>query len=545
MLLWLQMSMLSPRLQLKVSQKQILTPGLVQMVTVLQLNRLELKDMITQEIAENPVLEESADGVEELTPEEVQAYLESERTSEPSDQTILETVNGAAAAEPGVAADGTEAAAGFDYDGVAPATMEATATAPAIEVDAPAADPITEQKTDKDPFDEIDFGTFFEEYLDPGYKSPASENVEKPSFETFLSSPITLADHLHSQLSVLVMSEDVRDAAANIIGNLDENGYLTATLEEIAESGQHSIEEVQEGLRIVHSLDPAGVGAKDVRECLLLQIESRNGRGGVAWQIVADHLKLLETRQIKEIAKVLGRPMEHIQVALDVIRHLDPYPGLRYSDQGARQIEPDVYIFKEGDDYIIQLNDDDLPQLRLNAQYRKMLDRDHEPNKEIRNYVKDRYAAAIQLIKNIEQRKQTILKVCQSIVRRQLEFLEHGIDQLKPMMIKEVAEEIGVHPSTVSRAVASKYADTPQGVFELRYFFSEAVQGIAGSGTPLLILKRRVKKMIEEEDAQHPLTDEQITARLKSEGIDVTRRTVAKYREDMKIPSTHQRRTRN
>jgi len=528
----------------EVSQKQILTPGLVQMVTVLQLNRLELKDMITQEIAENPVLEESADGVEELTPEEVQAILESERTSEPSDQTILETVNGAAAAVPGVAADGTEAAAGFDYDGVAPATMEATATAPATEVDAPAADTPAE-KTDKDPFDEIDFGTFFEEYLDPGYKSPASESVEKPSFETFLSSPVTLADHLHSQLSVLVMSEDVRDAAANIIGNLDENGYLTATLEEIAESGQHSIEEVQEGLRIVHSLDPAGVGAKDVRECLLLQIESRNGRSGVAWKIVADHLKLLETRQIKEIAKVLGRPMEHIQIALDVIRHLDPYPGLRYSDQGARQIEPDVYIFKEGDDYIIQLNDDDLPQLRLNAQYRKMLDRDHEPNKEIRNYVKDRYAAAIQLIKNIEQRKQTILKVCQSIVRRQLEFLEHGIDQLKPMMIKEVAEEIGVHPSTVSRAVASKYADTPQGVFELRYFFSEAVQGIAGSGTPLLILKRRVKKMIEEEDAQHPLTDEQITARLKSEGIDVTRRTVAKYREDMKIPSTHQRRTRN
>jgi RNA polymerase sigma-54 factor len=541
---WQQMSMLSPRLQLKVSQKQILTPGLVQMVTVLQLNRLELKDMITQEIAENPVLEETADGVEELTPEEVQAILEAERTSEPSDQTILETVSGAAATEPGLAPDGTEAAPGFDYDGAPATTVEATASAPAPEVDGPIAD-APEQKTEKDPFDEIDFGSFFDEYLDPGYKSPASESVEKPSFETFLSSPVTLSDHLHSQLSVLVMSEDVRDAATNIIGNLDENGYLTATLEEIADSGQHTPEEVQEGMRIVQSLDPAGVGAKDVRECLLLQIESRNGRGGVAWQIVHDHLKLLETRQIKELAKVLGRPLEHIQIALDVIRHLDPYPGLRYSDRGARQIEPDVYIFKEGDEYIIQLNDDDLPQLRLNAQYRKMLDRDQEPNKEIRNYVKDRYAAAIQLIKNIEQRKQTILKVCQSIVRRQLEFLEHGIDQLKPMMIKEVAEEIGVHPSTVSRAVASKYADTPQGVFELRYFFSEAVQGIAGSGTPLLILKRRVKKMIEDEDAQHPLTDEQITARLKSEGIDVTRRTVAKYREDMKIPSTHQRRIRN
>src|SRR5579871_4253166 len=272
---WLQMSMLSPRLQLKVSQKQILTPGLVQMVTVLQLNRLELKDMITQEIAENPVLEESVDGVEELTPEEMQAILESERTSEPSDQTILETVNGAAATDPGLAPDGTEAAPGFDYDpGTSAATEAAEAAVETAAAPAPAAEADTaEQKTDKDPFDEIDFGTFFDEYLDPGYKSPASESVDKPSFETFLSSPVTLSDHLHSQLSVLVMSDEVRDAADNIIGNTDENGYLTATLEEIAESGQHTLAEVQEGLRIVQSLDPAGVGAKDVRECLLLQIE--------------------------------------------------------------------------------------------------------------------------------------------------------------------------------------------------------------------------------------------------------------------------------
>ena len=536
--------MLSPRLQLKVSQKQILTPGLVQMVTVLQLNRLELKDMITQEIAENPVLEEATEGLEELTPEEVQAILESERVAEPSDQTILDAANGTAAQDAEVSGDAEvseafESSAVFEQDGISPAPTDSAAVAPAPEVENP------DQKTEKDPFDEIDFGTFFDDYLDPGYKSPASESVEKPSFETFLSSPVTLSDHLHSQLSVLVMSEELRDAAANIIGNLDENGYLTATLEEIAESGQHTLDEVREGLKIVQSLDPAGVGAKDVQECLLLQIESRNGRDGLAWQIVSKHLKLVETRQFKEIAKQLGRPIEHVQIALDVIRHLDPYPGLRYSGPGARQVEPDVYIFKEGDEYIIQLNDDDLPQLRLNGQYRKMLDRDQEPSKEIRNYVKDRYAAALQLIKNIEQRKQTILKVCQSVVRRQLDFLEHGIDQLKPMMIKEVAEEIGVHPSTVSRAVASKYADTPQGVFELRYFFSEAVQGVAGSATPLLILKRRVKKMIEEEDAEHPLTDEQITARLKGEGIDVTRRTVAKYREDMKIPSTHQRRVRN
>jgi len=229
--------MLSPRLQLKVSQKQILTPGLVQMVTVLQLNRLELKDMITQEIAANPVLEEAVDGIEELTPEEMQAVLEAERTAEPSDQTILETMNGAAETVPEIAEGVPETApepAEFDFEASAAAPSDISTAAPAPETDVP------EQKTEKDPFDEIDFGSFFDDYLDPGYKSPASEAIEKPSFETFLSSPVTLSDHLHSQLAVLVMPEEVRDAATNIIGNLDENGYLTATLEEIAETGQHT-----------------------------------------------------------------------------------------------------------------------------------------------------------------------------------------------------------------------------------------------------------------------------------------------------------------
>jgi RNA polymerase sigma-54 factor len=540
--------MLSQRLQLKVAQKQILTPGLVQMVTVLQLNRLELKDMIIQEIAQNPVLEESAEAGEELTPEEVQALLENERVADPSDQPILEalSMNGTSAEQDGA---GESAESGEAVEAAAPQDV---LTGPVeVDVEAPAAPPpvettdTPEAREDKDPFDEIDFGSFFDDYLDPGYKSPASENVEKPSFETFLSSPVTLADHLQSQLSVLVMSEAVRDAAISIIGNLDEYGRLTASLEEIAQSDGRTAAEMEDALRVVQSLDPAGIAARDLRECLLLQLESRNARGGVAWQIVDNHLKLLQSRQYRDLARLLGRPANHIQIAVDVIRRLDPWPGLRYSAPGARQVEPDVYISKDGDTYLIQLNEDDLPQLRLNAQYKRMLDRDQEPSKEVRNYVKERYASALQLMKNIEQRKHTIQRVCESIVRRQLDFLERGIDCLKPMMIKEVAEEIGVHPSTVSRAVAGKYAHTPQGVFELRYFFSEAVQGSAGSATPLLILKRRVKKMIEEEDHSKPLTDEQITARLRSEGIDVTRRTVAKYREDMRIPSTHQRRIRS
>jgi len=533
------MGSLSQRLQVRVAQKQILTPGLVQMVSLLQLNRLELKEMISAEVAQNPVLEEGADGSEELSPEELQPLLEAEgeRTGSPADQSILEVTAGPPEME-GTEAEFEPAAMAAGMASGDPMADAATNILPADGVENP------EVKAAADPFDEIDFGSYFDDYLDPGFKSPASEITDKPSFETFLSSPVTLSDHLHSQLALVALSEGVRDAAEAILGNLDENGYLTSTPAEIAAAEGHSECDMAEALRVVHTLDPAGVGCADLRECLLLQVESRNGKGGVAWNIVADHLKLLENRQFRELAKVLRRPLEHIEISVDVIRHLDPRPGLRYSGPGARQAEPDVYISKDGEDYLIQLSDDDVPQLRLNSQYRHMLDRNKEPDKDVRNYVKERYASAIQLMKNIEQRRQTILKVCQSIVRRQGEFLEDGIDCLKPMMIKEIAEEIGVHPSTVSRAVSNKYAHTPQGVFELRYFFSEAVQGPSGGATPLLILKRRVKKMIEEEDPSHPLTDEHITERLQVEGIQVTRRTVAKYREDMRIPSTHQRRVR-
>ena len=458
--------------------------------------------------------------------------LEAERVTDPADQSILEVASGDAE----LAAEAAQAESEGDAAPVA-------AGAPAAEGETPETVDAAE-KPATDPFDEIDFGSFFDDYLDPGYKSPSSEQVDKPSFETFLSAPVTLGDYLHSQLSMVPLADRIRDAADSIIGNLDESGYLTVTLEETASSGEHTLADVEAALHEVQKLDPAGVGARDVRECLLLQLESRNGRGGVAWQIVADHLKMVELRQVRELAKALGRPLEHIQTAVQVIRHLNPRPGLRFSGPGARQVEPDVHIFKDGDEYVIQLNDEDLPQLRLNGQYRRMLDRKQAPSREVRNYVKERYASALQLMKNIEQRKQTILRVCQSIVRRQMDFLDRGIDCLKPMMIKDIAEEIGVHPSTVSRAVANKYAHTPQGVYELRYFFSEAVQGPTGMATPLLIVKRMVKKMIDDENSAHPLTDEQITARLQAGGIQVTRRTVAKYREDMKIPSTHQRRVR-
>jgi RNA polymerase sigma-54 factor len=228
---------------------------------------------------------------------------------------------------------------------------------------------------------------------------------------------------------------------------------------------------------------------------------------------------------------------------VNYLRTLDPRPGLRYNRSEPRLIEPEVAFVKQGEEYLIVMNDEDVPQLRLNPAYRRLLSRDGA-DREVRTYVKERYRSAVQLIKNIEQRRQTIQRVCQVILDRQRDFLDQGMDHLKPMMIKEVAEEIGVHPSTVSRAVANKYVHTPQGVLELRYFFSEGVQGPEGSTTSLLVLKQRVKKLIEEEDPARPLTDEQITRILQSQGIQVTRRTVAKYREDMRIPSTHQRRVK-
>ena len=349
---------------------------------------------------------------------------------------------------------------------------------------------------------------------------------------------------------------DSADAAP--VPDASSNGPSgTATAAVSARSAKFTLADLHEALDVVRQFDPPGVACRDLRECLLYQLryhlqqlqQHRNGNGATE-QIVQDaaavvdrHLKAVTLKQFKEIARAIGRPIEAVQAALDYIRTLDPRPGLQYNKTPARLIEPDVAFVKHGDEWLIIMNDEDMPQLRLNPAYKRLLTREGN-DRETRNYVKDRYKSAIQLIKNIEQRKQTITKVCYSIVARQQDFLERGIDQLKPMMIKEVAEEIGVHPSTVSRAVANKYVHTPQGVFELRYFFSESVQGPEGGGTSLLILKRRVKKLIEEEDPTRPLTDEQITRILQSQGIDVTRRTVAKYREDMKIPSTHQRRVK-
>jgi RNA polymerase sigma-54 factor len=255
-------------------------------------------------------------------------------------------------------------------------------------------------------------------------------------------------------------------------------------------------------------------------------------------------LLLLQKRDLREMTKVLGAASDAIQQAIDFIRSLDPRPGQRFNRSDARLIEPDVAFVKRGGEFVVVMNEEDLPTLRLNHGYRKLLSQEGT-ERDVKEYVKERFRSALQLMRNIEQRKNTILRTCEAIVRRQGDFLERGVDALKPMMIKEVAEEIGVHPSTVSRAVSSKYVHTSQGVFELRFFFSEGVHGPEGGSTPLMLLKRKVKKLIDEEDPRKPLTDDLIASMLEAQGIDVTRRTVAKYREDLRIPSTHHRRVRD
>ncbi len=474
-------------LNLKVAQKQILTPGLVQMVSVLALNKLELREMINEEMVANPVLEEVPEDVPTI--DEVAQKVETNGTGE-----LL-----------------------------------------------PAGDQAENGK--RDSFEEIDFGSFFRDYLDPGFKAPAGEVYEKTSFENFLSQPSSLTDHLEWQLSMSRCSDTVGAAAESIIGNLNEDGYLTATVEEIARTGGHEQGDVEAALTLVQEFDPLGVAARDVRECLLLQLRALAPDNTLAIQIVSDHLKLLQNNHYREIGRALDRPVPAVERAVEIIRKLDPRPGQRYNKTQPQLIEPDVYIVKTSNGYEVRLNEDGMPQLRLSQHYRRLLS-DGAATREVRSYVKERCNSALQLIKNIEQRKHTIVRVCESIIRRQGEFLDKGIDFLRPMMIKEVAEEVGVHPSTVSRAVANKYSHTPQGIYELRYFFSESVQGPQGGNTSLIRLKRIVKKMIEEEDAAHPLTDERIMRHLHEQGFNVTRRTVAKYREDMKIPSTHQRRVK-
>jgi RNA polymerase sigma-54 factor len=468
------------KLHTKLVQKLILTPSLQQAIKLLPMSTLELADLLNQEMVENPLLEEVP--TEELQP------AEQTQADKPAEQ---------AAAE----------------------------------------------KTDA--WDDADYEYFFGDYLDDGYRSRAPAEVkELPPIENTLSTGTSLSDHLMWQLSLQTEDERLREIGGAIIGNLDDDGYLVASVEEIAAMGEWPVAGVERALQHVQTFDPIGVAARDLQECLWLQIRHLGLEGTPTEKIVTEHLRLLQNHQVPEIARRLGMSIDDLKEHIEIIRNLDPKPGSRYNPQQSQYVIPDVYVVKVEDQYVAVLNEDGLPQLRISPTYRRLLDKSAgsgEANDETRAYVKDKFRSALWLIKSVDQRQKTIQKVANSIINFQREFLDHGIEYLRPLVLRDVANDIGMHESTVSRVVNNKYMHTPQGVFELKFFFHSGISSSYGDSVSSVTIKQRIRKIIENEDPRKPLSDSKIVSILQKEGLMLARRTIAKYREELKIPTSNQR----
>ena len=471
---------ISQKLHTKLVQKLILTPSLQQAIKLLPMSTLELSDLLNQEMVENPLLEE-------IPTEDLQQ-------------------------------------------------ADAAATADKVEPEQP-------PKTDKtDNWDDSDYEYFFGDYLDDGYRPHAPQEVkELPPIENTLSTSSSLSDHLMWQLSLQTNDDLMREIGGAIIGNLDDDGYLVASLDEIAAMGPWDTADVQRALAQLQSFDPIGVAARDLQECLLLQIRHLGMEGTPTEKIVTDHLRLLQNHQVPEISRKLGLPIEDLKEHIEVIRHLDPKPGSRFNPTQSQYVIPDVYVVKVEDQYVALLNEDGLPQMRISPVYRRLLDKNAENSDETRAYVKDKFRSALWLIKSVEQRQKTIHKVATSIINFQKDFLDHGIEHLRPLVLRDVANDIGMHESTVSRVVTNKYMHTPQGVFEMKYFFHSGISSSYGESVSSVTIKQRIRKIIEAEDPRKPLSDSKIVSILQREGLVLARRTIAKYREELKIPTSNQR----
>jgi len=466
------------RLNLRQTQRMIMTQSLQQAIGLLQLSRLELVQAVRQEMEENPVLEEEL--VEEGS-----------------------------------------------------VSAEAPAEAPAEEGSAEGEDRISD----------FDWESYLQDASDYRREYPREE-VERWSPEERMTRPRSLGDHLLFQLHLSTSDPTCIRWATEIIGNLDENGYMGVTLEELKGKTSAPLAPIEEALKVVQGLDPAGVAARDLRECLLLQLDGLTGGPEVALArtLIADHLLELEGRHLTRLAEKLKIPIKAVHDALLLICSLEPKPGRAFSTEEPRYITPDVYILKVDDRFVIVLNEDGLPRLRISPYYRTLLHRGGGSSKETREYVEARMRSALWLIRSIEQRQRTLFKVSQSIVQFQREFLEKGITSMRPLTLKEVAEDIQMHESTVSRVTTNKYVHTPQGLFELKYFFHRGVQAVDGEAVSSLTVKELVRRLLTAEDTGKPLSDQKIVEILRQQGIDIARRTVAKYRGQLKIPSSSRRR---
>lgn len=507
----------------------VLTPQLRQRIEMLQMTTLELSELIQAELNENPILEEVETGDEIL--ELAEKILDQNADGTEREFELPPEDSSAEAGD-------FESDLDFSENGKKEEVSKAEQ-----EVIESALDDSDAEDNGSDAFDEIDLGREFQEYLDPGYKTQEFEHREdSPSFDQFLSSSETLIDHLDWQLNLQQISESALEAGQCIIGNLDEFGRIVATNEEISALCGHPFEVVEHARQVVMRLDPVGCGAVNVRECLIVQLDVLGEGDSLAARLIAEHFEDMQPHRLQHLARKTGFTIEELDEEIAKVRVLNPYPGKEYATDATIYVSPEIYIEKVDDEYVIYFTDNGSPRLRISHSYQGLLEKD-ETTKETKDFIKNKVRSAVDLLRNIEHRRQTIYRVVECIVKRQMDFLDHGVEYIKPMMLKDVAEDIGMHLSTISRVVNRKYAHTPQGVIELRRFFSEGMLNEDGEEVSTRILKLKIKKMIEEENTKKPLTDDKIAKILGSDGVKLSRRTVAKYRDQMNIPGSRERKT--
>ncbi|HYN03027.1 MAG TPA: RNA polymerase factor sigma-54 [Vicinamibacteria bacterium] len=402
-----------------------------------------------------------------------------------------------------------------------------------------------ERERPDDPLKEIDIERFFEDYFDNGAdrRTRPSEVPEVAPIENTLTESPDLYDHLLWQLRMTEADEATLEIGEAIIQNLDEDGLLRVSLEDVAAMGPWPMEAVEATLALVQALDPPGVAARSLTESLRIQLRVLGLENSPADVMVRDHMKQLQSHQYPEISRHMGLSADEVAHHLEIIRGLSPRPGAGYSAKRSDYVLPDVFVVKEGEEYKIVLNDDGLPKLRISPTYRRLLDHKEPGSEETRAYVKDKLRSALWLLKSVDQRQRTIYKVAESIVRHQRAFLDHGVTHLRPLVLRDVANDIGMHESTVSRVVANKYMHTPRGVYEMRFFFHSGITSTMGEAISSVTIKDRIRKMIEDEDPSRPLSDSRIADVLGAEGLPLARRTVAKYREELRIAPSNLRKT--
>jgi RNA polymerase sigma-54 factor len=469
------------RQQLKLTQQLIMTPQLQMAIKLLQLSRLELMDTIQTELEENPALEE--------VPESISAEQ---------------------------SADQTEAAT-TESSEVKEVTIE---------------DKIQE---------DIDWINYLDEYNTPGRVHYESEDRDTPRFESFIASHESLNDHLLWQFLMTKPEQEEERIVSLIIGNLNKDGYLDASVEEIAHTSGSPPEKIEEILSIIQSFDPIGVGARDLSECLLIQAKFLGLDDTIVIDIITNHLSDLEKKNYKAVCKALKKSMDEVVSAINVIKSLEPKPGRKFSDETPQYINPDIYVYKLENEFVIMLNDDGMPKLRVNSFYKSSISRGKNISGEAEDYIHDKMRSAAWLIKSIHQRQKTIYRVMESILAFQREFFDKGIAYLKPMVLRDVAQDIQMHESTISRVTTNKYAFTPQGIFELKYFFNSSIRRSQGGSIASASVQDKIRQIIAGEDQKKPYSDDKIAQILKEDHINIARRTVAKYREMLKVLPSNKR----